>query len=170
MGSLGGFFRNEEYTSTIILILVVLLLMLPYGFIIQNGEGWHYYQAYSAIWVFKDWITASGSASVDFNIPDPYAFIDSLIFSCFRYIFAIQIIRHHRSETSQRGVWISAILTLIPLVPLFILSLFGVTMYAGGGFTGPIPLFLILGLIIDRYWGIEPVVQPWDDEKEVGLD
>ncbi len=139
--------------------------MLPYGFIIQNGEGWHYYQAYAAIWVFKDWSTVSGSASIDFIIPDPYAFLGSLIESFFRYVFAIQIIRHHRGGTSQRGVWFSAVLSMIPLAPLFILSLLGITTSAGGGFTGPIPLFLILGLIIDRYWGIEPVVHPWEEKS-----
>ncbi|MCK5152708.1 MAG: hypothetical protein KAQ65_12730, partial [Candidatus Thorarchaeota archaeon] len=117
--------------------------------------------------VFKDWSNVHGNASIDFIIPDPYAFLNSLIVACFTYIFAIQIIRHHRGETSQKGVWIPAVLTLFPLTPIFILSLFGVSISAGGGFSGPIPLFLILGLIIDRYWGIEPAVQPWDEEKVI---
>ncbi|MHA1927871.1 MAG: hypothetical protein ACTSV2_04725, partial [Candidatus Thorarchaeota archaeon] len=62
-----------------------------------------------------------------------------------------------------KKVRISAVLTLIPLLPLFFLSLFSVSDQAGGGLTGPIPLFMILGLIIDHLWGIEPAVAPWDD-------
>ena len=144
--------------------------MVPYGFIIQQGEGWHYYQAYAAIWVFRDWSYALGDAYTSFGFPDPYALLSSLTITCFRYIFAVQIIRHHKSQTSQKAVRISAVLSLIPLAPIFILSLLGVSMSAGGGFTGPIPLFLILGLIIDRFWGIEPAVQPWDEEKVIASD
>lgn len=141
----------------------MMLLMLPYGFIIQIGEGWHYYQIYAAVWVLRDWSYASGESSSLFGFPDPYAFLNSLIVAFFNYFFAIQIVRHHRAETTQNRARISAVLTLIPLLPLFFLSLFGVSMQAGGGLTGPIPLFMILGLIIDQFWGIEPAVVPWDD-------
>jgi hypothetical protein len=164
------FFYKEGHTSYIVLLLVVLLLMVPYGFIIQNADEWHYYQIYSAIWVFRDWSYASGETYTSFGFPDPYAFLSSLTITCLRYVFAIQIIRHHRGETSQKKVWLSAILSLIPLAPLFILSLLGISMSAGGGFAGPIPLFLIIGLFIDRFWGIELPVQPWDDEKETELN
>ncbi len=138
--------------------------MVPYGFIIQIGEGWHYYHVNAAVWVFRDWSYASGVEVYNsFGFLDPYVFLSSLIVGIFSYVFTIQIIRHHRAETTQKKVRISAVLTLIPLAPLFFLSLFGVSMQAGGGFTGPIPLFMILGLIIDHLWGVEPAVAPWDD-------
>ena len=164
MKPLESFFRNENNTGTIILLLVIMLLMVPYGFIIQIGEGWHYYQVSSAVWTFTDWSYASGGESYNlFRFPDPYAFLSSLIVAFFSYIFTIQIIKHHRAETTKKRVRILAVLTLIPLAPLSFLSLFGVSMSAGGGFTCPIPLFMILGLIIDNLWGIEPAVAPWDD-------
>ncbi len=138
--------------------------MLPYGFIIQIAEDWHYYHVYSAVWIFRDSSIASGSEVYNsFGFLDPYVFLSSLLVGFFNYVFTIQIIRHHRAETTKKKVRISAVLTLIPLAPLFFLSLFGVSMQAGGGFTGPIPLFMILGLIIDHLWGIEPAVAPWED-------
>jgi hypothetical protein len=140
--------------------------MVPYGFIIQIDESWHYYQVSSAVWVFRDWSYASvGEVYNSFGFLDPYLFLNSLIVAVFSYVFTIQIIRHHRAKTTRKKVRISAVLTLIPLAPLFLLSLFGVSMQAGGGFQGPIPLFMILGLIIDHLWGIEPAVAPWDDEN-----
>ena len=164
MKPLESFFRNENNTGTIILLLVIMLLMVPYGFIIEIEEGWHYYQVYAAVWVFRDWSYASGVEVYNsFGFPDPYAFLSSFIFAVFSYVFTIQIIRHHRAQTTKKKVRISAVLTLIPLVPLFFLSLFSVSMQSGGGFQGPIPLFMILGLIIDHLWGIEPAVAPWDD-------
>ncbi len=158
-----SFFRNENNTGTITFLLVIMLLMLPYGFIIQIAEGWHYYQVHAAVWAFKDWSYAVGGGSYNsFGFPDPYAFLNSLIAAFFNYVFTIQIIRHHRAETTKKKVRISAVLTLIPLAPLFFLSLFSDSMQAGGGLRGPIPLFMILGLIIDHLWGIEPAVVPWD--------
>jgi hypothetical protein len=47
-----------------------------------------------------------------------------------------------------------------------ILSLFGFSLSAGGGFYGPIPIFLIIGLLIDCYLGIEPAAQPWEEPDE----
>ncbi|MHA1930064.1 MAG: hypothetical protein ACTSV2_15945 [Candidatus Thorarchaeota archaeon] len=164
MKPLESFFRNENNTGTITFLLVIMLLMLPYGFNIQIAEDWHSYQVYSAVWELKNWSYASGVEVYNsFGFPDPYAFLISLIVGIFRYVFTIQIIRHHRAETTQKRVRISAVLTLIPLAPLFFLSLFSVSNQAGGGLTGPIPLFMILGLIIDHFWGIEPAVAPWDD-------
>ena len=164
MKPLESFFRNENNTGTITLLLVIMLLMVPYSFIIQIDESWHYYQVSAAVWVFRDWSYASGVEVYNsFGFLDPYAFLNSFIIAVFSYVFTIQIIRHHRAKTTKKKVRISAVLTLIPLLPLFFLSLFGVSMQAGGGFTGPIPLFMILGLIIDNLWGIEPAVAPWDD-------
>jgi hypothetical protein len=137
--------------------------MMPSEFIIQIDEGWHFFQVSSAIWAFIDWSYASGEAYTRFVFPDPYLLLNSFFYAFFSYVFLIQIIRHHQEKTTRKNVRISAVLTLFPLLPLLILSLFGVSLYAGGGLTGPIPLFLILGLVIDHYWGIEPAVQPWDE-------
>jgi len=138
--------------------------MVPYGFIIQIDESWHYYKVYSAVWAYTDWSYASGGEVYNsFGFPDPYLFLNSFILAVFNYVFTIQIIRHHRAQTTRKKVRISALLTLIPLAPLFFLSLLGVSMQAGGGFQGPIPLFMILGLIIDHLWSIEPAVVPWVD-------
>ncbi|MHA2285399.1 MAG: hypothetical protein ACXABZ_05960, partial [Candidatus Thorarchaeota archaeon] len=130
-----------------IFLLFLLLLFVPYGLIFQSGDNWHYYQIYAVLWVFKDWSTVHGDAAAGVGFLDFNAFVSSLFLSGFRYVFAYQIYRHRNSLTTKRRVWISALLSLIPLTPIAILSVVGVSFYAGGGFEGPIPIFLIIGLI-----------------------
>jgi hypothetical protein len=149
-----------------IYLLILLLLFVPYGLIIQTGDNWHYYQVYAVIWVFKDWSTVHGNAAAGVGFPDFGAFGASLFLSGFRYVFAYQIYRHRNGLTTKRSVWISALLSLVPLTPIAILSVVGISFYSGGGFECPIPIFLIIGLIMDHYIGVEPPTKPWEISEE----
>lgn len=162
--SVTDFFRDEENRSIHIAILVLFRLLLPYGFALQEDPDWHNYQLYAAVWVFRDWCNVHGDMASGIIFPDPIAFLNSFVLIGFGYLFTVQIVRHHKGQTTQKNVWLLAVLSLFPLTPILFLSLIGYPLYAGGGISGPVPLFLVIGLVIDRYWGNEPPEQPWDEE------
>jgi len=83
----------------------------------------------------------------------------ALLLSLFRFEFIIVIRKHQRGQVRKKIVWLSAILSQLPMVLLLFTPLFM------NGLGGPIPILLILGLFIDRKIGVEPPVVPWEDES-----
>ncbi|MHA2207456.1 MAG: hypothetical protein ACXABC_16500 [Candidatus Thorarchaeota archaeon] len=148
-----------------IYLMILLLLLLPCVFVVQIGQNWHYYQITAILWDFKDWSTAAGDLGVSYGMSDPILFLGTLVLTGFRSVFAYQIYRHKNGLTTQRNVWIFAVLSLFPLAPISILQVIDIS-FTAGTISGPIPIFLIIGLIMDRYLGIEPTTQPWETPEE----
>jgi hypothetical protein len=113
------------------------------------------FEIVGVLWSYVQW-TESGYSGSGFLIFDPLQTSMALLLSLFRFEFIIVIQKHSRGLTKQRTVWISALLSQLPMIAFLFTPLFT------NGFGGPIPILLIIGLLIDRKIGVEPPKTPWD--------
>ncbi len=89
---------------------------------------------------------------------DPIQSSLALLMSLLSLEFLVAISRHQKGLIRRKRVWISALLSQLPMIAFLFTPLFT------NGLGGPIPILLIIGLIIDRKTGIEPPIVPWEDE------
>ncbi len=98
-----------------------------------------------------------------FHIVDPMVLQWIPLFGIFNVIFIVQIIRYTREKSSFRSTLIVGLLTLA--IPLFQTitywqRLITIDQYY---YFGPIPIQLIVGLLIMRFYGPKPIDRPWDE-------
>lgn len=108
-----------------------------------------------------------GISIADFSILDPYSMFAAVIYSVFNIVFAVQVVRFCRGQTSKRlTVFVGMLTLLFPLVfspywyyqeILAFIERSGLLLYIG-----PLPIQLIIGLIIMRYAGPWKVTEPWE--------
>ena len=79
----------------------------------------------------------------------------------FNIIFAFQVIRFLRGETSRKRTLLAGISTLvIPLASLIMALPFMLT-WGVFVYIGPIPIQLVTGLILVYYFGPKEITSPW---------
>jgi len=124
------------------------------------------------------WILYSeiGISIVGVNILNPYHILSSTIMSIVNIIFAIQVIRFCKKQTSKRITIAIGILTLIFPFLIFIpwwSYQNAIQFWERSGliiYYGPIPILLIIGLIIMRYVGPWKVTKPWEEDETLQGD
>jgi hypothetical protein len=154
---------GTDHSSLWKYVIIIFTCLAPFGFIMEQGEGWHYSYALALFWSYSDWSDTHGTSMGGFAFVDPLSIIFSSILSSLRFLFAYNIIRHLRGETSRRAVWISAVLSQLPVIVYLL-----VAYLTQGWFSffvgGPVPLLVIAGLVIDHFKGKEPPFKPWSEE------
>lgn len=167
------------------LIMLFATLFLPTA----NLQGPEYMQANeyvvgvrvtALIWAMdiSYWIINSqvGISIAGFSIldPDPFWMLITLIYSVFNVVFAIQVVRFCRNQTSKRLAILVGVLTIVfPLIfnpygaYLGIQDMIDFTMRSGLLlYIGPLPIQLIIGLVIMRYAGPWKLTKPWQEEED----
>ncbi len=116
------------------------------------------------------WIINSqvGISLADFSILNPYSMFAAVIYSVFNIIFAVQVVRFCRGQTSKRLTIFIGILTLLFPLVFFTFWIYPeiLTFIERSGlllYIGPLPIQLIIGLIIMRYAGPWKVTKPWEE-------
>ena len=82
-------------------------------------------------------------------------------FGFFNIIFAFQVIRYIRGDTTRKKTLVAGVLTLIS--PIIMLLAAWPIMFEYGIFPyiGPIPIQLAIGLLLMRFAGPKEVTTPW---------
>jgi len=80
-------------------VIVILTCLAPFGFVIERGEGWHYFYILALFWFYSDW-TDTHTSIAGITYVDPLTVFIASILSSLRFLFAYNIIRHLRGETS----------------------------------------------------------------------
>ncbi len=116
------------------------------------------------------WIINSqvGISIADFSILNPYSMLAAVVYSVFNIVFAVQVVRFCRNQTSKRlTIFVGMLTLLFPLVfspywyyqeILAFIERSGLLLYIG-----PLPVQLIIGLIIMRYAGPWKLTKPWEE-------
>lgn len=125
------------------------------------------------------WIINSqvGISITGFSIldPDPFWMLITLIYSAFDVVFAIQVVRFCRNQTSKRLALLAGVLTIVfPMIfnpygaYLGIQDMIDFIMRSGLLlYIGPLPIQLIIGLVIMRYAGPWKLTKPWQEEEDL---
>ena len=146
-------------------LLYTLAALAPFGFVLQQGEGWHYFHMMAFLWSFTDFSDTHGTAMSGFSSIDPLSIIFTGLLSSLRFLFVYYVLQHSHGLTSRRNVWVSAVLSQLPY-SVYVLGSFlgrrGIGLIINVG--GPIPVLVLVGLIIDHFNGREPLTKPWKDE------
>jgi hypothetical protein len=144
-------------------VIIAFTCLAPFGFILEQGEGWHYFYILALLWSYSDWSDTHGTAMAGFSFVDPLSIIFTSILSSLRFLFAYSLMKHLKGVGSRRDVWISAVLSQLPF-SLYVLG----SLFASGsiGFSMgfPVPLFIIVGLAIAHFKGREVSDTPWSEE------
>jgi hypothetical protein len=146
-------------------LLCTLAALAPFGFVLQQGEGWHYFHVMAFLWSFTDFSDTHGTAMSGFSFIDPLSIILTGLLSSLRFLFVYYVLQHSHGLTSRRNVWTSAVLSQLPF-SVYVLGSFLSRSWTGLiiNMGGPIPLLVLVGLIIDHFKGREPLTKPWKDE------
>ncbi|TET10426.1 MAG: hypothetical protein E3J86_05760 [Candidatus Thorarchaeota archaeon] len=115
------------------------------------------FEVVGILWSYVQW-SDHGNTGSGFLIFDTLSVAIAFLLSIFRFVFVIAIRKHQKGLVRQRTVWISAVLSQIPM------SVFLFSPFFMSGLVGPIPILLVIGLIIDRRIGVEPATTPWNIE------
>ncbi len=146
-------------------LLCTLAALAPFGFVLQQGEGWHYFHVMAFLWSFIAYSDTHGTTMSGFSFIDPLSIVFTGLLSSLRFLFVYYVLQHSHGLTSRRTVWVSAVLSQLPF-SVYVLGSFlsrswtGLIINVGG----PIPLLVLVGLIIDHFNGREPLTRPWKDE------
>jgi hypothetical protein len=143
-------------------VIVILTCLAPFGVDIKQGEGWHYFYVLALFW-FYSYYTDTHTSTAGITYVDPLTVFLACILSSLRFLFAYNIIRHLRGETSRRAVWISAVLSQLPVI-LYLLIAYLTQSWVSFFVGGPVPLLVIAGLVIAYFKGKEPPSKPWSEE------
>jgi hypothetical protein len=151
---------ESEHNKYLVNLLFIVALIAPFFFIarISTVSNSYRLEIVAVLWSYVQWANQGGTGS-------GFLFFDTLggplafLLSGFRFVFIIAIRKHQKGLVSKRIVWVSALLSQIPM------TAFLFTPYFMNGLGGPIPILLIIGLIIDREIGIEPPITPWRNES-----
>ena len=139
--------------------LYIVALIVPFWFWFRPSLVYNLYRL-DIVWVLWAYFQASNLGGIESGFFfDTFLVPVAFLMSGFRFVFVMTIRKHQKGLVSQRAVWISAVLSQMPMAAFLFFPLFAL------GLGGPIPILLVIGLIIDRKIGVEPPVVPWEDES-----
>ena len=144
-------------------VIIVCTCLAPFGFIIEQGEGWHYFYIIALLWSYTDWSDTHGTAMAGFSFVDPLSIIFTIILSSLRLLFAYTLMRYLKGESSRKNVWIYAVLSQVPF-SLYVLGSSVAISWPGFSIGGPIPLLIVVGLTIAHFKGKEPSTTRWEED------
>ena len=147
-------------------VIIALTCMAPFGFIIQQGEGWHYFHIIALLWSYSEWSDTHGTAMAGFTIIDPLSIIFTSVLSSLRFLFVYYLMKHLKGVGSRRNVWFSAVLSQLPF-SVYALGSILARSWTGLNIGGPMPLFVIAGLAIAHFKGREPSTTPWSEKNPI---
>ena len=148
---------SEKYA----LIIMGLVTVIPPYTTLLSGFGGHDHHVSISInalfWaIFPSEVSFGGLQVLNLN-----ALSFGIPLGFFNIIFAFQVIRFLRGDTSRRRTLLSGISTLvIPLASLIMALPFMLT-WGIFVYIGPIPVQLVTGLILVYYFGPKEPTTPW---------
>ena len=168
-------------TRDITLIMILVTLVIPH--VILPGGAHHSglgrfldIKMYSLLWsiVASFWMinadSSTGGSITEVAVINPNSAISVSIYCLFNILFAIQVIRFCRNETSKRFALTPGIISIVFPIYFFLqfyIYLFDFIEHSGILlYIGPIPIQLIIGLLIMRYAGPWSVTKPWDEDEK----
>ncbi len=148
---------NEKY---VILIMVLVTVISPFTTLLSSFGGHDHHVSISInalFWaIFPSEFSFGGLQvlnliSLSFGIPLGF----------FNIVFAFQVVRYFRGETSKRRTFLAGISTLI--IPFASLIMALPLMISSGWYVyiGPIPVQLVTGLILVYFAGPKESTSPW---------
>jgi hypothetical protein len=180
-----GRLSEELRELTIRQISVIMLIVTFVSPMVAQWHGGHHFgeewivdvSIIAVLWVYLPsyWDMNTGAFGImggGLHILNPSATVLSLMFTIFNLIFAYQVIRFCKGETSKRSAIIPGVLSLV--LPLLMAwqgySMYVIEFMLGTGsfvYIGPIPIQLIVGLILMRLFGPWEIETPWEEEDKV---
>jgi len=150
---------DDKHNKHLVSLLGIIALIAPFFFwlSIYTSSITSRFEIVGILWSFVQWSDQGGTGS-GFIVFDPIQSSLALLMSLLSLEFLVAISRHQKGLIRRKRVWISALLSQLPMIAFLFTPLFT------NGLGGPIPILLIIGLIIDRKTGIEPPIVPWEDE------
>ena len=151
---------ENELKEYFIVTLYIVALIAPFHFLIRISpvSSDYSFDIVGILWAYTQ-SSYSGSMHSTFFFFDTLWVAIGFLLSIFRFVFVIAIRKHQKGLIRQRTVWISALLSQIPM------SIFLFSPFFASYFGGPIPILLVIGLYIDRKVGVEPPLTPWTNES-----
>lgn len=146
------------------IVIIAFTCFAPFGFIMEQGEGWHYFYIIALLWSYVDWSDTHGTAMAGFSFVDPLSIIFTLILSSLRIFFAYNLMQHLKGISTRRNVWISAVLSQLPIL-LYTIGGILARSWIGFSIGGPLPLLIIVGLILAHFKGREPTTTIWPENN-----
>ncbi len=150
-----GYMQANEYVMTVRVTALIWAMDISY-------------------WIINSQVGISIAGFSIFGILDPFWMLITVIYSAFNIVFAIQVVRFCRNQTSKRLALLAGVLTIVfPLIfdpygaYLGIQDMIDFTMRSGLLlYVGPLPIQLIIGLVIMRYAGPWKLTKPWQEEED----
>ena len=154
---------ESEHNKDLVNLLFIVALIAPFFFWVRISPVPNNYrlEINGILWSYVQWSDSGGTGS-RILFSDTLMVSVFFLMSGFRFAFIMVVRRHQKGLVRQRTVWISAVLSQLPMA-VFVFSPFFMS-----GLGGPIPILLVIGLIIDRKIGIEPPQTPWNNETKNG--
>ncbi|MHA1907583.1 MAG: hypothetical protein ACW98Y_09845 [Candidatus Thorarchaeota archaeon] len=171
--------------NQIIAIMIFVTLVFPVMVVWQggtrSGDEWIVHVTLLAVtWIYLPpyWDMNSGAFGVmggGLHILNPSATLLSLIMTIFNILFAIQVIRFCKNESSRRAALVPGVLSLV--LPLLMAwqaySMYVIEFMLGTGifvYIGPVPIQLIVGIFFMRFAGPWKDAVIWDDSRKEQSD
>ena len=158
-------YSQEQQGHGLKVLIIALTFLAPFAFSISQSEGWHYYKVAGVLWMYTDYWFNSEDAFSGFYVMPLYSIFSIALYSSIRFLFAFFVIRHLQGLGSMRYVWLSGILSQVPVSFFYLPYILGLVENPATtlSFGGPIPILLVVGLIAAHYRGSEPLTEPWSE-------
>ena len=160
---------QEQHGRGLKVLIIVLAFFAPFAFSVLQGEGWHYYKVAGFLWMYTDYRFSIEESYSGFYVMPLSSIFSIVLYSNIRFIFSYLVIRHLQGLSPMRYVWISGILSQVPVSFFYLPYFLGVTTTfpANLSLGGPVPILLIVGLVVAHYKGTEPLTEPWDSDHGI---
>ncbi len=141
-------------------IMVIATLITPFGVYFQSLNDSTISVSVNAIlWGTLPEYNVSGSI-----IYDSYIIIGrGLFYGIFNIWFGFEVIRYFKDHTRKREAIIAGVLSIVYPLALAITSWQWISYSDTFVYIGPIPIQLVIGLLLMKYFGEAQLHEPWSD-------
>ena len=161
-----GLEQTEKADSNrvyIIAILMILIALFAPFFVTGYSSGYSVSLNITAM-LWSIFIDEHGT---HFQLISVYSSLAMLPFLFFRAAFVVQIIRYYQGKTTRGRTAIVAVLSEAPIIAIYIIGLIVYSMIYGGlGFSFPLPIMMMVGLLLLWRFPVPDVTVPWKGADE----
>ena len=116
------------------------------------------------------WQLSVNAYEINFYFISSYLFVISLFsmlpFLLLRVGFAVQMTRYYQGKTTKGKTAAAAVISELPFILLFTISMIMMSIYGGFGLSFPLPLLMIIGLLVLWRFPLPEATVPWEGTDE----